>query len=124
MGLAPTPGKTPNAAANAAKRTAMHISKGEETWTLNVDDLGPADDILSRKATGLPVTPFFEEDKFGADSLLILLWFARRKSGEPTLQWQAVLDEYPTYGAIADAEFDIKADEEADEDDPLASDES
>lgn len=123
MSLAPVPGVGKKA---AAERTGMRITLGGRTLTLHTADLGPQDDLVARKETGLPVTPFFAEDRFGMDSLLIVWWMARRKNGgEPNLRFQQVLDEYPSYEAITASEFSIESlevapeTEEEIEDDPL-----
>lgn len=129
MATAPTPGKGPAARAQEeeVQRTAMVIKQGDREWVLAIDDLGPNDDLISRKQTGLPVTPFFEEDKFGADSLMILYWMARRKAGEDRLRYAEVVEEYPSYKAVADAGFSLEAFEEGsdivDDDSPLVSEE-
>lgn len=122
MGLAPVPGVGRR---QQAERTGIRISVGGNTWVLHTSDLGPQDDLISRKETGLPVTPFFSEDRFGMDSLLIMFWVCRRKNGEPNLRFQQVLDEYPSYESIDQAGFKIEAIEnvneleEADAGDPL-----
>lgn len=84
MAKAPRPGQTPNS--ETAQRVGLKIRLGDVSKILHMNDLGPNDDLAARKQTGLPVTPFFEEDKFGADSLLIMWWMARRKDGEPNLR--------------------------------------
>lgn len=122
MGLAPVPGVGKR---QAVERSGIRISVGGGTWVLHTSDLGPQDDLVSRKETGLPVTPFFGEDRFGMDSLLIMFWMARRKAGESNLRFQQVMDEYPTYESIGAADFqveaieDVKEIEEADAVDPL-----
>lgn len=110
MSLAPVPGVGKR---QAAERTGMRITIRGRTLVLHTADLGPQDDLISRKETGLPVTPFFAEDRFGMDSLLIVWWMARRKNGgEPNLRFQQVLDEFPTYQSISESEFKIESLEE------------
>jgi hypothetical protein len=112
----------------AGKRVAVRITlKGRDPIELSIDDLGPADDLVARKQCGLPVTPFIEGESFGADSLLILWWMARRKEGEANLRFEDVLKEYPTYRDIEAAGFEIEAievdeDEDEEKDHPLRSD--
>lgn len=121
MALAPVPGVGKR---QSVERSGMRITLGSRTVTLHLADLGPADDLVARKETGLPVTPFFAEDRFGMDSLLIVFWMARRKSGEPNLRFQAVLDEFPSYNSISESGFNLEAleaanSEEEDDSDPL-----
>lgn len=123
MGLAPTPGVGRR---QAVERTGVRITIGGESWILHTSDLGPQDDLMARKETGLPVTPFFGEDRFGMDSLLVMLWVARRKAGEQNLRFQQVIDQYPTYESINAAGLEVEAiedvqDAEVDAD-PLVSD--
>lgn len=106
MALAPVPGVGKR---QAAERSGMRITLGGQTYTLHIADLGPQDDLVARKETGLPVTPFFAEDRFGMDSLLIVYWMARRKSGEANLRFQQVLDEFPSYASISDSDFKLEA---------------
>lgn len=123
MAKAPTPGKARRQAAREeAERVAIRITLNGESHTLHIRDLGPQDDLVARKQVGLPVTPFFAEDRFGMDSLLIIYWMARRKSGESNLQFQTVLNEFPTYESVTGAGFQIEAledDGEVDPNDPL-----
>lgn len=123
MVKAPTPGRArQQEVRRQAERVAIRITLKGSTYTLHVGDLGPQDDLVARKQVGLPVTPFFAEDRFGMDSLLIIYWMARRKNGEPNLLFQSILDEYPTYESVTDAGFKIEAledDGEVDSEDPL-----
>lgn len=114
MALAPVPGVGKR---QTAERSGMRITLGGRTVTLHLADLGPQDDLVARKETGLPVTPYFAEDRFGMDSLLIVYWMARRKNGEPNLRFQHVLDEFPTYNSINESGFSIEALEELSEED-------
>ena len=117
MAHAPTPGKA------AAKRVALKITVNGDERVLHLADLGPNDDLLARKETGLPVSQFVTEDSFGLDSLAILWWVARRKNGEPRLKFREVLKTFPTMAEAADAvdiEEIIDGDDEVDEG-PLSS---
>lgn len=112
MANAPVPGV---ARREEQRRSAIKISTGDgREWTLHMADLGPNDDIIARKATGLPVTPYFMEERFGMDSLLVIMWIARRKSGEPNLRWDDVVAEFPSYESIGDANIEIEAVEDGD----------
>lgn len=123
MATAPKPGTTKK---NETKRAGVRITISGNTWVLHMADLGPNDDLVARKETGLPVTPFFEEDRFGMDSLLIMYWMARRKSGENNLRYATVVEEFPTYQSVIDADILVEAlesdDETEDAPDPLPSD--
>lgn len=120
MATAPTPGRTRK---EDVKRAGVRITIAENTYTLHMADLGPNDDLVARKETGLPVTPFFEEERFGMDSLMMMYWMARRKSGEPKLRYQAVVDEFPTYQSVMDANIQVEAiEEDVAANDPLPSD--
>lgn len=112
MALAPVPGVGKR---QERDRQGMRVTMGGRTLSLFLNDLGPQDDLVSRKETGFPVTPFFAEDRFGMDSLMIVYWMARRKNGEPTLKFQAVLDEFPNYESINQSDFKIESLEEVDE---------
>lgn len=107
-----------------AKRAAVRVTVGDRAYTLHISDLGPHDDLVSRRETGLPVTPFFAEERFGMDSLLIMFWMARRKNGEDRLRFEQVVEEFPTYESISEADFKVEAIEEIDGEDnsdPLSS---
>lgn len=114
MANAPVPGA---ARRDEERRSAIKISTADgRDWTLHMSDLGPNDDIMARKATGLPVTPYFMDDRFGMDSLLVIMWIARRKSGEPNLRWDDVVNEFPTYESIGTAGISIEAVEDGPQD--------
>lgn len=106
MATAPTPGVSRR---SEAQRTALKIKCDDGEWTLHMSDLGPRDDIEARKATGLPVTPYFNDERFGMDSLLIIMWIARRKAGEPRLRFDDVMDEFPTYESLTEKHVEIEA---------------
>lgn len=105
---APRPGQVRKDEAN---RTGLEITLRGETRTLHLADLGPGDDLESRKQTGLPVAAFMGAETFGPDSLLILWWMARRKSGEPSLRFASVLEEFPSYDELASAEVNEVTDD-------------
>lgn len=96
----------------APKRTALRIGLGDETRTLNWADLGPQDDIICRRATGMPVSSFFENEHFGADTLLVIWWMAGRKAGKRE-SFKQILDTYSSFDSMED--FTIEADEESDD---------
>ena len=92
----------------------FQISLRGRTIELSMEDLGPGDDLVSRQQTGFPVQSFFDETRFGPDSLLILWWMARRKNGETRLKFAEVLAEFPTYKTVTDAGFELELVEEGD----------
>lgn len=114
--LAPPPGDYPRAGTPATEPTdlrdvALRISlnvNGERlTRELHLADLGPADDLEARKQTTFPIMPFFAATAFGTDSILVIWWMACRKSGDPGLQYRNVLEQFPTYRALAAAEPEL-----------------
>lgn len=82
---------------------AMQISVNGKEYVIDFAALGPGDDLESRRQTGIPVTPFFDEKTIASDSMVILIWMARRKNGEPGLRFDRVLEEFPTYEHLAAA---------------------
>ena len=123
MAKAPKPGSTPSAQVDKdGKRTGLIVKCGDKEYRLNPVDIGPRDDLMCRRETGFPVSPFFDSERFGTDSLLIIFWVARVKSGEKTLRFEDVLAQFPNMTSIEEAGFEIVAEEE-DEEDPLESEE-
>lgn len=113
MGLAPTPG------ASKRKRQGVRITIDNDTRDLHLADLGPQDDAISRKETGMPVTSFIDEDTFALDSVAVLWWMACRKNGQPRLKFRDVLKDFPSYSELADLadadRFSIDSLEEVDD---------
>lgn len=94
MATAPTPGAS-------SKRAGLRITMDGDSRDLFLADLGPADDLRARKECGLPVSQFMSEERFGLDSLAILWWTARRKTGEPKLKFSEVVKEFPNQEDLA-----------------------
>lgn len=92
MATAPRPGVV---ARRKKQRTAITITIEGDTRTLYLGDLGPQDDLIARKQTGFPVSPFVDDERFGADSLAVLWWMARRKNGERRLRFDEVAKDFP-----------------------------
>lgn len=115
MVKAPRPGVT-----KKPKRAAIRITVEGDTCTLYMADLSPEDDLLARKETGYPVSPFINDERFGADSFALLWWMARRKRGERRLRFREVLKEMPGVVELGemldDGRIEFEAIEEGDED--------
>jgi hypothetical protein len=111
MATAPKPGARRKA---EAERSALKITLNGTTHMLHAADLGPADDRIARAQTGFPVSYYFNQERFGADSVLVLLWTARRKAGEADLRYDEVEKEFPTYADFEALEIEEITDEEDD----------
>lgn len=108
--------KAKQSASEKPNHLQITITEDGKQYRLRSDELGPADDLACRQATGYPVGHFL--DNFSSDSYVVVIWVARRKHGEPNLPFGKVLDAYPTYAAFSDLDVDVKYDNE--EPDPLA----
>ncbi|HEC09746.1 MAG TPA: hypothetical protein ENI86_09300 [Acidimicrobiales bacterium] len=87
---------------------SMTLPSGErQTRTLDPDLLGPGDDTACRKATGLPVSAFIDEDTFGSDSVLVVWWIAGRQAGRHE-RYQRVVQTWPTIADLQRADPDIE----------------
>lgn len=98
----------------------MVVEEGDKTYRLKSDELGPADRLACRQQTGLSLQEVMT--RFDTDSVLFILWLARRKSGEPNLGFQQVLSKYPTDTSLSKIGFhveDKEGNEVEVEDDPL-----
>ena len=109
MATAPKPGARKKA---EAQRVALKITLNGESKLLHMSDLGPGDDRIARAQTGFPVTPYFNEERFGSDSILVAWWMARRKNGEPDLRYDVVEKEFPTWAALEGIEIEEITDED------------
>jgi len=106
----PTRTRTPKSQlpAQVPESRILRITVGGRAYELDVMQLGPGDDRITRAETGLPVSSIIESSTFGADSLLMLFWLARRKAGETALRYTTVEAAYPTFAAIAAAGFELE----------------
>jgi len=98
----------------------MVVKEGDKTYRLRSDELGPADRLACRQQTGLSLQEVMS--RFDTDSVLFILWLARRKSGEPNLAFQQVISKYPTDSSLSKLDFhveDKEGNEVEVEDDPL-----
>lgn len=126
MATAPTPGGSKK---RKKQRTGLRITLDGDTRVLYMADLGPNDDMLSRKETTMPVSSFVGEDNFALDSVAILWWMACRKNGQPRLKFREVLKSFPSYAQLAEMSeagtFSIDSIEDGDDDEgedhPLSS---
>ena len=101
--------------------TIVIKDKEGRTYRLRSDELGPADDLVCRQQTGFPTSHFLEN--FSGDTLLVVIWLARRKAGEANLPFQKILARYPSNKDLEALEVDIEGLDE-DDDHPLADDDS
>lgn len=115
MAKAPKPGAARKAEEmTKARRRALVITLNGASHTLHMADLGPEDDLAARRQTGMPISSFIGDDIFGADSMLVLWWMARRKAGERRLAFSKVLAQFPTFESINDADPSVEAVEDDD----------
>lgn len=98
MATAPRPGTTP--LANANKRRALSVTYQGQTYLLDFADLGPRDDIAIRRETGMPVSSYIMQDRFSSDSIAVIIWVARRKSGIQE-SFDSFLDGFPNMAEMA-----------------------
>ncbi len=101
----------------------MVVKERDKTYKLRSDELGPADRLACRQQTGLSLQEVMARQD--TDTPLFILWLARRKSGEPNLPFQKVLDKYPTDKLVNTLDFkieDLDGNEVEVDDDPLAVD--
>lgn len=130
MAQAPRPGvgKRADAAAQAQKVMTITVKRPihhegrqvDETHTVAPGNLPMRERIICRKATGLPLSAFWAEDRIDVDSLVVLWWLARRMNGEATLTFDAAADEWPT-DLDVENELEITVDDpDAEADDPEA----
>lgn len=73
------------AAAAGVERDVLRMTHKPtgRTYELDLLELGPGDDRLTRRVCGTPVSSFLQrEDRLGTDGLSVLWWLARTKAGE------------------------------------------
>lgn len=127
---APRPGATERAEATAAATKTLVITikrpivvgKNQNRRELpEVHTLAPSlipmrERIICRKATGLPFSAFWSEDRVDIDSMVVLWWMARRAHGEVTLTFDDAAEQWPA--DLDPDELDFTVDDgEGDEDD-------
>lgn len=124
--LAPEPGTTPTAIKEKeAERRKLRITFYDEVYEIDFEEFGPEDDLATRKQCGVPVTAFFEEDRFASDSFAVLIWAARRRKlgSRRAGSFRAFLtNEFPNFRelskALSEGQISIEAIESDDEEDP------
>lgn len=100
MAKAPKPGAGKRSAEAAAAQAILTITYDDETYALAWQNLPIGERLAVRKATGMPYETFTSspgEDgtvAIGEDSLCVLLWLARRGSGERGLPFADVADKW------------------------------
>lgn len=130
MAKAPKPGVTARAEDQAenAKILTIEIKRELDTGgkkprpipqtnTLAVNLIPMRERIICRKATGLPFSAFWSEDRIDVDSIVVLWWMARRANGEVTLTFDQAAEQWPT-----DLDFETEVELELDDPDEEADD--
>lgn len=82
---APSPRKVAAAKAPDEGHKIITLTDTEtgESFTLDLDGLGPGDDRICRAATGMPATAYYQGSArvIGADSVAVFWWLAQVKAG-------------------------------------------
>mgnify|MGYP003433903525 FL=1 len=100
MAKAPTPGTTrrievdEQVEAELSKRIRITCAEEGRTYELEFGNLGPREDRISMQQTGFPVSAFFDADRLGALSVLVLWWTMLRRNGKPNLPFAKVEAKY------------------------------
>ena len=131
MAKAPTPGITRQieidhqVEAELSRRIRITCTAENKTHELEFGDLGPREDRISMQQTGFPVSAFFDQDRLGALSVLVLWWTMLRRNGKPNLPFAKVEAKYRDNRRFSAAGFVvdvIDADGEPLDDDDVAYD--
>lgn len=102
MATAPTPRDVAAAKGDTEPRRVISITDARDgrTLSLDLDDLGPGDDLRTRKATGYPATAFVSDgDKIGTDGVAVLWWLMRIKAGDK-VTFEQVVDDMGSFRQI------------------------
>jgi hypothetical protein len=98
-------------------------SKGRpvpQSHSIGILNIPMRERIICRKATGLPLTAFWSEDRIDLDSVMVLWWMARRLHGDASLTFDQAAEEWPMDLDI-ETELDLSIDGASeDDDDPEA----
>lgn len=112
MAKAPSPSRVERAHEREDRKETeeqiLELPYQGRTLPLSFLDLGPGDDEVSLAQSGSAITGVFialgeNPDKMSLHVVMFMLWFARRKNGEPDLSWQDMKDEFPTYRKMIEA---------------------
>lgn len=95
------------------------VSGERESRSIDLSELGPAHDRMTRKTAGIPLSTYLSDpDKLGMDGLLLLWWVAGVMAGINE-RYDTVLKMWPSYQAIGNANPEVEVDNgEEDESDP------
>ena len=97
MTQAPLPGAAADQEQLNAAKMVMTITVRGQAVTLAPLNLPFAEELLVRKATGLPWTAFFTggETAVGMDTIKVAWWLGRRAGGEWQLTLERAMEEWP-----------------------------
>lgn len=118
MAQAPRPGAGRRKQIASQSQRVLRITVAGETYSFCPDNIPFNEQIAVRKACGgLPFSAFWGgELTVAVDSLQIMFWLARRASGEPKLQLETVLEEWPDTLDPTDFEVVLEEPDENDDD--------
>ena len=91
---APTPGVGKRKAAADVAAQIMTITVRGESVTIAPWNVPIAEQLIAKKATGLPVEEYRKEP-LGMVDVVFWWWLARRASGEWQLTWARASEEWP-----------------------------
>lgn len=114
MAKAPTPGASrqieidQQVEAELSKRIRITCAAENKTYELEFGDLGPREDRISMQQTGFPVSAFFDQERLGALSVLVLWWTMLRRNGKPNLPFAKVESKYRSNRRFAEGGFVVE----------------
>lgn len=87
-----------------------HPATGRETRILDLGELGPRHDALTRRVIGIPLTDITGSG-LGTDGLLGLWWLAGNIAGKKET-FRVVMETWSTFAALEAADPDVELDDE------------
>lgn len=87
-----------------------------QSYDIAIGNVPMRERIICRKATGLPLTAFWAEDRIDIDSVMVLWWMARRLNGEATLTFDQAAADWPE-DLDLESELDLEMDDGEDSED-------
>lgn len=114
MAKAPTPGVTrqieidQQVETELSRRIRITCARENKAYELEFGDLGPREDRISMQQTGFPVSAFFDQERLGALSVLVLWWTMLRRNGKPNLPFAKVEAKYRDNRRFAEAGFTVE----------------